>query len=114
MELILHIGLRIAMVLYKPPTREQAAKAYDVLVEYGAPKGEKFDLRVDDFVFYMTDGDKTCHKEWRFMGMFGFSGKCRWTNSRGFYADYAEGKTTLKDQRMKDLNEKLQKINNDA
>ncbi len=77
-------------------------RVYDLLTNYGASPSKR-----DRFVQYMCE-DHSGH-EYRFMGIFGFGGKCRRDSydNRVSVDYYWESKTPELDAKCKELNEKI-------
>jgi hypothetical protein len=85
-----------------------ANKIYDILVEYGASKQDHVRHQ---FVQYFTEEGQ--YKEFRFMGIFGSGGKCRYTSHTlvPVYCNYyPESGTKELDAKMDELNEKIAKL----
>lgn len=81
-------------------TVEQANEVYSLLVrEAGANEYYR-----NNFIGYLTQEDWS--HEYRFMGIYGFSGKLR-LNQRGLSADYQKNRTKELDRKMNALNSAL-------
>lgn len=85
-------------------TEEQANKVFDILVEYGANKIDRY-----SFISYLSK--QHGNHEFRFRGIFGFGGKFRLNDYSGFQADYyPENYTPELDIKMVELEARLKTL----
>ncbi len=90
-------------------SREVADKVWDLLIQYGASDHRDYDR--DSFAHHHSHDSYSVCGEYRFQGVFGFSGKFR-NSGNSFYVDYDSNKegTPYRDWLEAKLNWKLHEL----